>query len=287
MLKFIRIQILPVFIFFLGFLPLNVLAVPIQDEFERNQAGNRPGVFPQWKDTPPVHQDLFPNLTDGINKSHSLPTHVDRDFYTQLLRVEAVDQVQSKVFNSDKFNRLQRIGVLGFENKTFPPFVDRSAGDIVSGQVYQELKTNKNYSNIIPPQLMEDARLKIVKSPNSVADKNMLDNEGTTPLVFSDKVDAVMVGAVSRYTDRYMDRNGKIQKSIASGLEFTAFLMDPRTREVLWGARFVGRQRSGVQNFSQYGGRWLNKKDFTRSAMKFVLKEFRNRPHSTLEKLDQ
>jgi hypothetical protein len=287
LLQFIRIQIPPVFIFFLGFFPITVLAVPIQDEFERNQAGNRPGVFPQWKDTPPVHQDLFPNLTGGINKSHPLPTHVDRDFYTQLLRVEPVDQVQSKVFNSDKFNRLQRIGVLGFENKTFPPFVDRSAGDIVSGQVYQELKTNKNYSNIIPPQLMEDARLKIVKSPNSLANKNMSDNKETTPLVFSDKVDAVMVGAVSRYTDRYMDRNGKIQKSIASGLEFTAFLMDPRTREVLWGARFVGRQRSGVQNFSQYGGRWLNKKDFTRSAMKFVLKEFRNRPHNTLEKLDQ
>ena len=115
----------------------------------------------------------------------------------------------------------------------------------------------------------------------------MSHNEGNTPLVFSDKVDAVMVGAVSRYTDRYMDRNGKIQKSIASGLEFTAFLMDPRTREVLWGARFVGRQRPGVQNFSQHGGRWLNKKDFTRSAMKFVLKEFRNRSHNTLEKLEQ
>ena len=287
MLKFIRVQIFSGFMLFLGFSPITVLAVPIQDEFERNQAENRPGVFPQWKGTPPVNQDLSPNLTYGINKPHPLPIHVDRDFYTQLLRVEPVDQVQSKVFNSEKFNRLQRIGVLGFENKTFPPFVDRSAGDIVSRQVYQELKTNKNYSNIIPPQLMEDARLKIVKSPDSLADKNMSHNEGNTPLVFSDKVDAVMVGAVSRYTDRYMDRNGKIQKSIASGLEFTAFLMDPRTREVLWGARFVGRQRPGVQNFSQHGGRWLNKKDFTRSAMKFVLKEFRNRSHNTLEKLEQ
>ena len=47
--------------FFFGSCPVTVLAVPIQDEFERNQAGNRPGVFPQWKDTPPVHQDLFPN----------------------------------------------------------------------------------------------------------------------------------------------------------------------------------------------------------------------------------
>ena len=272
---------------FLWFFPVTVIAVPVQDEFERNQAGNRPGVFPQWKDTPPVHQDLFPNLTDGINDPHPLPVHIDRNFYIQLLKVEPVDQVQSKVFNAEKFNRLQRIGVLEFENKTFPPFADRSAGDVVSKQVYQELKMNKNYSNIVPPQLMEDARLKIVKSPDLLTDKNMLDSESTIPLVSSDKVDAVMVGAVSKYTDSYMDRNGRIKKSIASGLEFTAFLVDPRTREVLWGARFVGRQRPGVQNFGHHGGRWLNKKDFTRSSMKFVLKEFRNRSQNTLRKFDQ
>jgi hypothetical protein len=97
------------------------------------------------------------------------------------------------------------------------------------------------------------------------------------PLVAGGRVDAVMVGAVTKFTDEYIDRYGKVQKSIASGLEFTAFLVDPRTREVIWGARFVGRQRSGIQHFDQHKGRWLNKKDFTRSAMKFVLKEFRNR----------
>ena len=107
------------------------------------------------------------------------------------------------------------------------------------------------------------------------------------PLVSSDKVDAVMVGAVSKYSDRYMDRYGKIQKSIASGLEFTAFLVDPLSREVLWGARFVGSQRPGLQNFGQHGGRWLNKKDFTRSVMKFVLKEFRTRSNNILEESEQ
>ena len=278
-----RVQLLQVLVVAGVMLPLTVLAVPIQDEFDRNQAGNRPGVFPQWQGTPPVNQDLYPNLTDGINEPHPLPTHVNRDFYTQLLKVEPVDQVQSKVFNSARFNRLQRIGVLGFENKTFAPFEDKSAGDVVSRQAYHELKTNKSYSNIIPPQLMEDVRLKIVKSPGSAANQNNPDSEETTPLVSGYRVDAVMVGAVSKYTDKYVDRYGEIQKSIASGLEFTAFLVDPRTREVIWGARFVGRQRPGVQNFGQHGGRWLNKEAFTRSAMKFVLKEFRNRPHNTLE----
>ena len=287
MLKFIRVPVLKFFVFCLVLFPVAVLAVPIQDEFERNQAGNHPGVFPQWEGTPPMHKDLYPNLTDRINNLHPLPTHVNRDFYIQLLRVEPVDQVQSKVFNSDKFNRLQRIGVLGFENKTFAPFADRSAGDVVSRQVYHELKTNKNYSNIIPPQLMEDGLLKMIKSFGSIVDKKLSDSGETVPLVSSDKVDAVMVGAVSKYSDRYMDRYGKIQKSIASGLEFTAFLVDPLSREVLWGARFVGSQRPGLQNFGQHGGRWLNKKDFTRSVMKFVLKEFRTRSNNILEEPEQ
>ena len=273
---------------FLGILfPITVLAVPIQDEFDRNQAGNHPGVFPKWKGTPPVDQDLYPNFSDGINEPHPLPIQVDRNIYVQLLRIKPVDQVQSKVFNLDRFNRLQRIGVLGFENKTLAPFEDGSAGDVVSREAYQELKTNKSYSNIIPPQLMEDARLKIVKSPGTVVDQSQPDIDDKAPLVSGDRVDAVMVGAVSKYTDKYLDRYGKIQKSIASGLEFTAFLVDPRTREVIWGARFVGRQRPGVQNFGQHQGRWLSKQDFTSSAMKFVLKEFRNLPHNNFEKTGQ
>jgi hypothetical protein len=219
-------------------------------------------------------------LTDGINEPHPLPTHVKRDIYIQLLKVAPVDQVQSKVFNPDRFSRLQRIGVLGFENKTFAPFQDETAGDIVSRQVYQELRTSKNYSRVVPPQLMEDAQFKIIKTPGSVAGQSPAranNNEEAVPLVSGDRLDAVMVGAVTKFTDEYVDRYGKVQKSVASGLEFTAFLVDPKTREVIWGARFVGRQRSGIQHFDQHKGRWLSKKDFTRSAMKFVLKEFRNR----------
>jgi hypothetical protein len=281
LLKFVVIQIRIFSILgILGILfPFSAFSVPIEDEFDRNQAGNRPGVFPKWKGTPPLDQDLFPNLTNGINEPHPLPSHVRKDIYIQLLKTAPIDQVQSKVFNPTRFKKLQRIGILDFENKTFAPFEDRSAGEVVSRQAYQELRTNKNYSNIIPPQLMDDVRFKIVKTPGVAPDKDQVspDNGGTTLLVTGDKVDAVMIGAVTKYTDRYIDRNGKIQRSIASGLEFTAFLVDPKTQEVIWGARFVGRQRPGIQHFDQHKGRWLNKKDFTRSAMKSVLKEFRNR----------
>jgi len=278
-LETIHIRVLSVFVVFGLLFPVSALSVPIEDEFDRNQAGNQTGVFPKWKGTQPLNQDLFPNLTDGINEPHPLPTDIKRGTYIQLLKIEPIDQVQSKVFNQEKFSRLQRIGVLGFENKTFAPFKDKSAGDVVSRQVYQELRANKSYSNIIPPQLMEDARFKIVKTPDSVVQKHPTHSVGedTKPLVMGDRVDAVMVGAVSKFTDKYVDRYGKIQKSIASGLEFTAFLLDPQTREVIWGARFVGRQRPGLQNMTQHKGRWLSKADFTRSAMKFVLKEFRNR----------
>lgn len=272
-----QLRILPILVCLGVVFPITVLAVPFQDELDKNQVGNRPWVLPKRQGTPPVNQYIQPSLKNEINEPHPLPSDVSRDIYTQLLRVAPVDQVQSKVFNSVRFDRLQRIGVLGFENKTFAPFEDRSAGDVVSRQAYHELQSNKNYSNIIPPQLMEDVRLKIAKSPGSVVDQNLSKSEETVPLVSWDKVDAVMIGAVSKYTNRYVDRYGKIQKSIASGLEFTAFLVDPQTLEVIWGARFVGRQRVGVQNLGQHKGRWLSKEDFTRSAMKFVLKEFRNR----------
>ena len=275
----IQVRVLPILVLWGIMYPASAGAFPVEDAFDRNQAGNRTGVFPKWEGGRPLNRDLYPNLTDGINEPHPLPVHVRRDIYIQLLKVEPVDQVQSKVFNPNRFKSLQRIGVLGFENKTYAPFEDKSAGDIVSRKAYQELRANKNYSSVIPPQLMEDARLKIVKRPGSAASKTPVSpaKEEEAPLVAGDRVDAVMVGAVTKFSDRYVDRNGAIQKSIASGLEFTAFLVDPQTREVIWGARFVGGQRPGVQHFNQHQGRWLNKEEFTRSAMKFVLKEFRNR----------
>ena len=143
------------------------------------------------------------------------------------------------------------------------------------------MKVNKNYSNIVSPQMMEDARLKIVKTPGKTSapkqDNLNNNNQLRKELVATDAVDAIMVGAVTKYSDRYRDRRGKIQKSVASGLEFTAFLVDPRTQEVIWGARFVGSQKPGLRNLSSSKGRWLSKEGFSRAAMKFVLKEFRNR----------
>ncbi len=276
--------------YFIGFLAALILcgpmisgtsAVPLENAFDEGQAKNHLEMNRPWDEAPPVYYELNPHLTDGINEPHPLPAYINRKTYNQLLNIEPVNQVQSKIFNQKLFDSLQRIGVLGFENKTFAPFEDKSAGEAVSRQAYQELKASKNYSNIIPPQMMEDARFKIVKTPGDNAtqkkDKPNNSNELREELVSTDAVDAVLVGAVTKYSNKYRDRRGKIKSSVVTGLEFSAFLVDPRTQEVIWGARFVGSQKPGLRNFSRNNGVWKNKEGFTRTAMKNVLKEFRNR----------
>ena len=258
-------------------------AVPIGGALDKGQAQsplgmNRPlDMNRSWDEAPPVYYDLNPHMSDGVNEPHPLPVYIKRDTYNQLLNIEPANQVQSKIFNQELFKRLQRIGVLGFENKTFAPFEDKYAGEVVSRQAYQELKTNKKYSNIIPPQMMEDARFKIIKTPGENVSQEQDKPNNKLTLVSTDAVDAVMVGAVTKYSNQYRDRRGKIQIGVASGLEFTAFLVNPRTQEVIWGARFVGSQKAGLQNFNSNRRGWLSKEAFTRAAMKYVLKEFPNR----------
>jgi hypothetical protein len=254
-----------------------VLAVPLENALDEGQAKNHLGMNRPWDEAPPVYYDLNPHITGGINEPHPLPAYIKQDSYNQLLNIEPENQVQSKIFNPELFKRLERIGVLEFENKTFAPFEDKSAGVVVSQQAYQELKTNKKYTNIIPPQMMEYARFKIIKTPGENVSRKQKNSNNELTLVSTDAVDAIMVGAVAKYSNQYLDRRGKIQKSIASGLEFTAFLVNPRTQEVIWGARFVGSQKAGLQNLNSDKGGWLDKEGFTRAAMKYVLKEFPNR----------
>ena len=266
--------------FFLCFALIPELsAVPLEDALDEGQAQNDLEMHRPWDDGPPMYYDINPHMTDGINEPHPMPGYINREIYNQLLNISPVNQVQSKIFNRKLFDRIQRIGVLGFENKTFALFKDKTAGEVVSQQAYHELKANKKYSKVIPPQMMEDARFKIVKTPgNSFKQKqfNSFD-ELKAELVSTDALDAILVGAVTKYSNMYRDRRGSIRKGIASGLEFSVFLVDPRNQEVIWGARFVGSQKLGLQNLSHKSGSWLNKEGFTRLAMKYVLKDFRDR----------
>lgn len=262
------------------YIPISASAVPLENTFDEGKAKNHLELNRPWDDPPPVYYDLNPHLNERINEPHPVPAYISRNTYNQLLNIEPVNQVQSRIFNKELFEGLQRIGVLGFENKTMAPFDDKTAGEVVSRHAYHELKTNKNYSNIVPPQMMEDARLKIVKTPGGTIQKKDIpidSNDLRAELVSTDEVDAVLVGAVTKYSNKYRDRRGNIKSGIASGLEFSAFLVDPRTQEVIWGARFVGSQKQGLLNFGRNRGRWQNQEGFSRQAMKNVLKEFRNR----------
>lgn len=70
----------------------------------------------------------------------------------------------------------------------------------------------------------------------------------------------------------YVIRNGKIEKSLSGKVEFGSFLVSTRTGDVLWGARFIGSQPTGLLSS---GAKWLSKKQLSKRAMKDVLKSFR------------
>jgi len=244
------------------------------------------GHQPMHNVQPPANNSLHPNLTPFINEAHPFPDYIRKfpgqaqlpKHYLELIRTLPVDKVQSKIFNIKDFHNARRIGVAGFENKTEAPFKDQNAGYIVANQVSQELQSVGRYLVIPPRKTREDARIKIVKTPasqkGSLGPETAVDRSVASLPYSKEKVDAVLIGAVTKYMDSYVDRRGEIRKSISSGVEFGAFLVNAKTGEVIWGARFVGTQTPGITSFLQGKTHWLSKEELSRSAMKKVLKAF-------------
>ena len=262
-------------------------AIPTGDAYETGQA-EFPS-FPEFhprNDTPPIlHQSLNANLTNEINEPHPIPDYIKKlsnnqpfpVYYQQLLEIDPENQIQSKVFDKEAFRLIRRIGVLSFENKTTGLFKNKNAGDILAKQVSRELQSIKNYF-IIPP-LMEsgDARLRIVAQlpidKKNQAGSTNIENQPTVPKIphSNNEIDAVIIGAVSKYTNSYQNRNGEIKSSLGSSIEFGSFLISTRTGEVLWGARFVGSQPTGLLNARK---EWLSEEQLSQIAMKKILKAF-------------
>ena len=264
-------------------------AFPVGDAFDRGQAEFQasPEFHPRNEMPPVFHPSLHPNLNDEINEAHPIPKYIKKFsknqnfpvYYDQLLRVTPEDQVQSKVFNKQAFRSIRRIGVLGFENKTSGPFRDENAGKVVAKQVSDELLSASSYFIIPPPVVLEDAQLKIVAKPplSTLAPQSKEGQPNIPELPYSnEKVDAVIIGAVTKYMDTYRNREGVIETSLASGVEFGAFLVSARTGDVIWGARYVGSQPTGLTRFLlESGPQWMSKKQLSQVAMKDVLKAFR------------
>lgn len=249
------------------------------------------GYQPMNPVTPPTDLSLHPNLTPFINEPHPFPDYMKKfnqgkqfpKYYLELLRTAPVDQVQSKVFNISAFQNTRVIGVAGFENKTVKPFKDENAGYVVANQISQELQSYKKYRVLPPPRASEDARLKITATPPPAdlgdgAPKGQKGNDHSSDVLpySNKKVDAVLIGAVTRYMDSHVNRRGEIKKSISSGVEFGAYLINAKTGDVIWGARFVGTQTPNIRGLLEGKTHWLSKEELSRSAMKKVLKAFHN-----------
>jgi len=266
---------------------------PVGDAYDKNQAEpDTPMGFNSRNDTPGVaHKSLQPHLSSEINEGHPFPeslklfskgAHLPKH-YTQLLSVPPSHQVQSLIFNPEKFANTRRICVTTFDNTTSGPFKDPQANQVISNQISNELRNTRNYT--VVHETEEDARMKIVATPGktSPAEKAMSPKEKTLTLLERcprDKYDAILVGAVTKYLDSYIDRHGKKRESLSSGVEFGAYLIewnagkDPQAGDVLWGARYVGSQELGLRNIFQGKTQWLSKQEQSRIAMKSVLKAF-------------
>ena len=268
--------------------PINVNAIPVGDAYDVGQAEFQvfSGFNPRNEVTPFLDPSLQPGSNNNINEEHPIPDYIkkiskDQVFpthYQQLLEINPVDQIQSKIFDKEAFRSVKKIGILDFENKTIGLFKDDEAGHVLAKQVSGELQSMKNYF-IIPPLIInEDAQIRIVAqvpfNKGRQFESSPVDNKPIIPTLTdsNDKVDAVMIGAVTKYINSYQDRNGKIKRSLSSKIEFGSFLVSTRTGDVLWGARFIGSQPTGTLKL---GTKWLNKKQLSKRAMTEVLKSFR------------
>ena len=269
-------------------LATNVHAIPVSDAYETGQTEFQasPGFQPRNEIPPVFHPSLHPGSNDEVNEAHPIPDYIKKIsknqpfpvHYQQLLEVNPIDQVQSKIFDEQAFRSVQRIGVLGFENKTVSPFKDEEAGHVVAELVSRELQSMENYFIIPPLMANEDARIRIVtqvpSNKTSQIESSHVENQPAIPVLpnSNNKVDAVMIGAVTKYISSYRNRSGKIKKSLSGKVEFGSFLVSTRTGQVLWGSRFIGVQPTGLISSSS---KWLSKKQLSQRAMKEVLKAFR------------
>ena len=291
----------PVFRFYilLGFLSAFCLitgtgeSFPITDAFDKKQ-NEATGPNPRNETTPQVHRSLQPMLNDQYNEPHPFPESIvksDKDgklpeYYRQLLLVAPEDHVQSKIFDMQAFKEMKKIGVLGFENKTYAPYTNAIAGEIITDQAFAELRST-SYTVISPPEMNDMIfRMKIVTTPKTKNQKEPKEKKElsapATPepskLPFTAKdMDGVLVGAVTKYMDSYKDEQGEWKKSISSGVEFGAYLISTKTGNVVWGARYASSQPVNLLNTLKgetKGISWLDKEELSRNGMKKVLKIF-------------
>jgi hypothetical protein len=272
-------------------------AINTDDAFPLHQENPNPSLnaHPLHKIAPEEYRSNNPNLTGEINEPHPIPEYLQKfpkegrfpKYYHQLLEVDPDDQVQSKVFDRRAFKRAKRIGVVFFENKTSGLGADKDAGSLVANQFSNELETVKKLSVISPTRMLEEFQLKMVTTPDQAPDSRENQAPSGQPasqiydLPYSkDKFDAVLIGSVTRYTNVYRNHAGQPDTSEGAAVEFSVYLISTQTGEAIWGARFVGSQSASLANVFSAQNRWLDKQNYSREAIKKVLKDFHDMAES-------
>ena len=271
-------------------------AIDTSDAFPLHQQNPNPSLnaHPLHKIAPEEYRSQNPNLTGEINEPHPIPEYLNKfpkegrfpKYYHQLLQIDPDDQVQSKVFDRRAFKQAKRIGVVFFENKTSGLGADKNAGRLVANQVSTELETVKKLSVVSPTRMLEEFQLQMVTTPDQAPDspKSPASVRQSVPgydLPYSkDKFDAVLIGSVSKYTNAYKNRAGQPDSSEGAAVEFSVYLISTQTGEAIWGARFVGSQSASMANVFSAQRLWLDKQNYSREAIKKVLKDFRNMAES-------
>ncbi|MBI5427922.1 MAG: hypothetical protein HZA02_06540 [Nitrospinae bacterium] len=286
-------------LFFMVFSAPKGEAFPLGDAFDSKPDDSEiiPGFYSGNPGGTAFHKSLNPLMTDGYDEPHPFPEYIKKfgkeekipEYYRQLLLLHPQDHVQSKVFDEAAFREMRRIGVWGFENKTYSPYAEPRAGEVVADQVYKELQSAPRYKVISPGEMDQLAfRMKIVSKPPSdakpdaKAEKEKLSKIEEIPeLPFNQKdMDGILIGAVTKFMDTYKDEKGELSQSLSSGVEFGAYLISARTGKVVWGARFVGSQPVGIAGLLKgepASPQWLKKEELSRQAMKKVLRSFHDR----------
>ncbi|QPJ66451.1 MAG: hypothetical protein G3M78_14015 [Candidatus Nitrohelix vancouverensis] len=284
--------------FSLLFLQSQALAIPMGSANSKGQ-GEVSGDWmfhPKGEETHPSHYPntarssqripsgkfASPEYSDQINEPHPIPAYIEKmspdgkfpSYYKEIINTQPEDHVQAKIFNESEFKKIRKIWIRDFENKTLRPFRDASAGSALATMMTRTLQSGTAYTIIPPTEDPEDIELKIISPVQS--SQAELNDKQETPGAFpyaNDKTDAVMIGAVTKYADTYINKDGGIETSATSVLEFGAYLINSKTGDVIWGARYLSKGATNLPDWFQTGG-GQSKEEHSQQAMKKIIKTF-------------
>jgi hypothetical protein len=223
------------------------------------------------------------NSDSNINEPHPMPQYIERmsssdkfpALYLDIVNTPPVDYLQSKIFDESAFRKIKKIRVYDFENKTTEPFQSADAGQEVARKISEELKNISTYTIIHPTENKSDLKLQIFAPQSGTDTNNTQQNTSTSPFAEdAQQADAVLIGAVTKYSDTYINEQGVREPSLTSVLEFGAYLVQPKTGKIIWGARYVNKNGGASSGWARFKND-LSKEEHSRLAIKTLRKSLK------------